>query len=57
MVSHMYLLKMVIMLILIDISEAALEKALLTIANNLDRMVKKEKITNDKKRKDTQSLK
>ena len=32
---------------LIDISEAALEKALLTIAYNLDRMVKKEKITND----------
>ncbi len=32
---------------LIDISEVALEKALLTIAYNLDRMVKKEKITND----------
>ena len=35
---------------LIDISEKALEKAILTIAKNLDRMVKKEKITEKVKR-------
>lgn len=35
---------------LIDISESALEKAILTIAKNLDRMVKKEKITDADKR-------
>ena len=35
---------------LIDISEDALEKALMTIAKNLDRMVKKEKITEAQKR-------
>ena len=35
---------------LIDISEVALEKAILTIAKNLDRMVKKEKISNDDKK-------
>jgi len=35
---------------LIDISEKALEKAILTIAKNLDRMVKKEKISEKEKR-------
>ena len=35
---------------LIDISESALEKAILTIAKNLDRMVKKEKISEAEKR-------
>lgn len=34
---------------LVDISEASLEKALATIAKNLDRMVKKERITTDDK--------
>lgn len=34
---------------LVDISETALEKALATIAKNLDRMVKKEKITEEDK--------
>lgn len=34
---------------LVDISEAALERALATIARNLDRMVKKEKISEDDK--------
>jgi 3-hydroxybutyryl-CoA dehydrogenase len=34
---------------LIDISEAALEKAMATIAKNLDRMIAKEKITEDQK--------
>jgi len=35
--------------VLCDISEAALEKALATISKNLDRMVAKEKITEDQK--------
>lgn len=35
---------------LIDISESALEKAITTIAKNLDRMVKKERITEKEKR-------
>ena len=39
--------------VLCDISEAALEKALATISKNLDRMVAKEKITEDQK---TQTL-
>ena len=34
---------------LIDVSEVALEKAIATISKNLDRMVKKEKITEDDK--------
>ncbi|KSA13951.1 3-hydroxyacyl-CoA dehydrogenase family protein [Maribacter dokdonensis] len=34
---------------LIDVSQEALDKGLSTIANNLDRMVAKEKITNDEK--------
>ena len=34
---------------LIDVSQEALDKGLSTIANNLDRMVAKEKITNDDK--------
>ena len=41
---------------LIDISENALEKAILTIAKNLDRMVKKEKITEKVKRATIESI-
>lgn len=41
---------------LIDISEKALEKAILTIAKNLDRMVKKEKITEKVKRATIESI-
>lgn len=37
--------------VLCDISDAALEKALATISKNLDRMVAKEKITEDQKQK------
>ena len=41
---------------LIDISNEALEKALLTISKNLDRMVKKEKITDKDKENTLQKL-
>ena len=41
---------------LIDISEKALEKAILTIAKNLDRMVKKEKITEKVKRETIEGI-
>ena len=41
---------------LIDISEKALEKAILTIAKNLDRMVKKEKISEKEKRETIEGI-
>ena len=41
---------------LIDISETALEKAMATIAKNLDRMIAKEKITEDQKAKTIANL-
>ena len=42
---------------IIDISESALEKAMLTISSNLDRMVKKERISEEQKQNALSNLK